>query len=177
MSDVWLLKKMKEDSEAQKNLLQEISGMKDLDDLENVNIASPVDGEVLTFDGSAWNNEVVPTAQCFDRGDMSEHDFSKEDFITDANWHDLDLSNKIPQGTSVVQLHCRASCATEGAAIQFRKKGNTNTINVSVLKIVDANEYIYPDFWVACSSDRKIQYLSSNVTWAELSIEVVKWIK
>jgi len=109
-----------------------------------------------------------------DRGDPLEHDFTKEDLITDLQWHDLDLSNIIPEGTNLVHMRVRIN-ASELGGLQFRKKGNINNLNVTVMKIQVSNVFYYEDFFVSCDYDRKIQYLASNITWTNIDILVRGW--
>jgi len=109
-----------------------------------------------------------------DRGDPDSYDFTKADFTADLQWHNLDLSAIVPEDTTLVHIRVRLSCF-DLAGLQFRKKGNTNNINNAVMKIQIANIYYYEDFFVSCDSDRKIQYLSSNVTWNNLDLIIRGW--
>ena len=109
-----------------------------------------------------------------DRGDPLDYDFTKDDFIADAQWHDLDLSSIVPEGATLIHIRVRLSCF-DLAGLQFRKKGNTNIINTAIMKIQVANIFYYEDFLVACDSSRKIQYLSSNVTWNNLDLTIRGW--
>lgn len=120
--------------------------------------------------------EQVGAITYVDRGDPENYDFTKEDLTLDLIWHDLNLSNIVPVGTSLV--HLRVKLATPSlAGLQFRKKGNTNLINAAVMKVQVANVYYYEDFLVACDSNRIIQYLASDVSWTTLDIIIRGWFE
>lgn len=109
-----------------------------------------------------------------DRGDCSEYDFCKEDFITDLNWHDLDLSNIIPKGTQLIHIRIRMASSSL-AGINFRKKGNIYGKNTAIIKSQVRNVYYYEEFFVTCDTERKIEYLASNVSWTALDIIIRGW--
>ena len=109
-----------------------------------------------------------------DRGDPSSYDFNETDFTTDLQWHDLDLSSIVPEGAKLVHIRVRLACF-DLAGLQFRKKGNNNGINTAIMKLQVANIFYYEDLFVACDSDRKIQYLASNVTWDNLDVTIRGW--
>lgn len=111
-----------------------------------------------------------------DREDPSAYDFTKEDLTTDLQWHDLDLSSIIPEGVNLIHMKVRLS-AFELGGFQLRKKGNTNDVNAATMKVQVANVYYYEDFFVTCDSNRKIQYLASNITWTNLDIVIRGWFK
>lgn len=108
-----------------------------------------------------------------DRGDPSSPDFTS--FTTDNAYHDLDLSSIVPAGTSAVCIHLTAknSAVAGGESVTFRKKGNTNSQNVSVLFSQVANVLFSGDCTVAVDSNRFIQYLFTNgAAWSSTSLTV-----
>ena len=110
------------------------------------------------------------------RGDPSVYDFTKEDFITDLQWHDLDLSNVVPEGTKLVRMKIKMVSSSLGG-ISFREKGNINEINQATIKIQVSNIYYYEEFDVNCDSNRKIEYLASDVPWTVIDIIIRGWFK
>ena len=110
-----------------------------------------------------------------DRGDLCEYDFTKNDLITDANWHVLDLSGILPEGSQRVRFRVRACTSDDSAAIQFRRKGNINTINVEVVKTQYPNRYYYDRCFLPCGIERKIEYLANNANWTVLDIAVISY--
>ena len=136
------------------------------------NLQGGTTGQYYHLNATKYNNN----SYYEDRGDPSTYDFIKTDFTTDGNWHDLDLSSIIPEETVLVHVRVRLSSSFL-AGLQFRKKGNSNTINVAVMKIQVAGVYYYEDFLVACDNDRKIQYLASNLAWTALDFSVRGWFK
>lgn len=115
--------------------------------------------------------EQVGAITYVDRGNLDVYDFTKNDFITDQNWHDLDLSNIVPVGTTLVHIRIRLSTPSL-AGFQFRKKGDVSGINAMVMKVQVANVYYYEGDFVACDSNRMIQYLVSNVTWNVIDVAI-----
>lgn len=111
-----------------------------------------------------------------DRGDPSSWDFSKTDFSTDGQWHVLDLSNIVPEGTMIVHLKIKAQIAYNNSIIAFCKKGITNKLNGTTLMIRHGNNEYYEEAWVACDADRKIEYWTSNRIWVILDMLVRGWI-
>lgn len=109
-----------------------------------------------------------------DRGDPVDYDFTINDLITDQDWHDLDLSNIIPENVLEVRLRVRLRTPSL-AGIQFRKKGNVNVINVSMKKVPVVNVYYHGDVRVTCNKDRVIQYLAGPVSWIAIDITVRGW--
>jgi len=116
----------------------------------------------------------TPSDEYVDRGDSSEYDFNVEDFTTDLQWHDLDLSSIVPEKAKLVHMRIRLSTPSL-AGINFRKKGNTNAVNTSTMKTQVANVYYYEEFFVPCDVNRMIQYMANNVSWTVLDVTVRGW--
>lgn len=113
-----------------------------------------------------------------DRGDPAVIDYAVGDLTTDATWHDLDLGTDVgvPVGAKAVLLRCTIRHATgAGNIVQFRKNGNSNVINTSNVRMQVANTLLDMDVVVPCDSDRKIEYLASNTTFATIDITVKGW--
>jgi hypothetical protein len=147
--------------------------------LNDVNIDNPMGGQNLTYNISnqKWEN-IMPCGVTgyTDRGDPSSVDFSKTDFSIDGNWHVLDLSEKVPEGATIVHFSIAALTAFNDQTIVFVKNGSVNKKNGATIRVPHgAKEYFQSD-WVACDSDRKVQYWISDVAWTTLDFLVRGWM-
>lgn len=112
-----------------------------------------------------------------DRGDPAAVDKAIGDFTTDATWRDLDLSSIVPDGAKAIALQVAVRNNTQPNGVQFRKKGNSNTINVSYVRISVNDVIVNQDVIVPCSTARVIQYNADNVTWTTLNVTVKGYFK
>lgn len=94
-----------------------------------------------------------------DRGDPAASDWDHEDLDIDSGWHDLDCSAIVTDNDAVL-IHMRVTIkdATPEMYIQFRKNGNTNTVNASVWETQVANINFRADLFVACDDSQVIEY-------------------
>jgi len=105
-----------------------------------------------------------------DRGDISAYDYSGSNFTKNGNWHDLDLSAKIPIGTKLVVLVVWLQANYAALTAGFRKNGNTRAYNVSSLVThTDATQncntiVVEPD------ENRVIEYRFASGNWMGISI-------
>ncbi|MBA7646730.1 hypothetical protein ES703_54496 [subsurface metagenome] len=112
-----------------------------------------------------------------DRGDPADYDFAVGDFITDNTWRDLDLSSVVPAGAKAVLFRIQIKDNVTSSQMEFREKGNSNTINATKLRTVVANLYHDVDWIVACDSNRKIQYRGSNLAFVAIDVIIKGWWK
>lgn len=113
-----------------------------------------------------------------DRGDPADHDFFADDLIIDNDWHDLNLSNIIPQDTKFVLIRCKLQTNLIGKKVYLRKKGNVNGINVAIASTGVSALPVYFDLWVACNgTDTPVQYKVNNVEWTSFVLTVRCWFK
>lgn len=149
-----------------------------LNDIVDVVADIPNQGDILRRNGAIWESAPAPApapVSYNDRGDPASWDFSKTAFTADGAWHVLDLSSIVPEGATVIHLGIGAVIAYSNSYIQFRKKGNINDINKKVIVILFGNKEYYEEAWVACGTDRKIEYWMSNRTWVQLDVMVRGW--
>lgn len=112
-------------------------------------------------------------AHAVDRGDPASADFVTGGLTKDGAYHDMDLSALIPAGAVFAILSVLVQCDTANKAVIFRKKGNSNAVNISEITTPVINVLIAADLIVPVSADRVIQYnASSGVTWTTLSVTV-----
>jgi hypothetical protein len=118
-------------------------------------------------------------AKFTDRGDPAAYDFTVGSFTVDNAWgHYLDLSGIIPAGTTavVLRISCTNSAANEN--IGFRKKGNSNAVNVAYARVMVAGISNDDDLVITVSSDRMIEYKCNNGgTWTGINVVVAGWWK
>jgi len=93
-----------------------------------------------------------------DRGDYVLNDFENGDFTIDGNWHELDLSGIIPEGTSAVVIRCGFHCDFVSWMFKVRKAGTTSLLRTSVGIQNVAGVKNSPNPTIGVSSSRKIEY-------------------
>ncbi len=111
-----------------------------------------------------------------DQGDPSGAHYMTGTFTTDGNWHDLDLSSKVPAGATVVHLLLNMRDNLANVAAEFRKNGNSNAQNIFWQRTQVANISIINDFFLACDANRVIEYRFSNTTWSYIQLQVRGWL-
>lgn len=110
-----------------------------------------------------------------DRGDVDTKDFTLPDFTTNLAWHDLDLSGIIPADAKGVCVRLNLKANVTNAYIFFRKKGNVNDINMSILRTQVVNLSIDNDTVISLDENRIVEYKASNVNWVVIDFVVKNW--
>jgi len=111
----------------------------------------------------------------YDRGDPLIYDFTGINFIKDGTWHDLDLSNIVPGGAVAVVLTVVMNANAPGKYIQFRKNGNTNTLNTHINYTLVENVIHYSMGIVACDTNRIIEYKVISTDVITINVCVCGW--
>jgi len=111
-----------------------------------------------------------------DRGDPAAYDFTLADFTTDDNIHELDLSAIISGNASAVVIRLRIEDDLVDSFVLLRKQGNTNSINCSVATTMVANTVIENDLVVAIGPNKKIEYRTTNTTFAKIDFIIKGWL-
>jgi len=111
-----------------------------------------------------------------DRGDPASYDFTVGDFTCDDNWHDLDLSSIIPSGAACVKIKIAIMDDEVSSSVAFRKNGNSNGIATFSTTTQTANRSLFGQGWVACDSNRVIEYKASNLEFTAINLVVTGWI-
>lgn len=148
-----------------------------MNDIVDVAVDCAMDGYILKYhaDTDLWvcEPETPPAPVSYnDRGDAASWDFSKADLSTDGQWHVLNLSDKVPEGTTLIHLKIKAQIAYNNSIIAFCKNGSVNKLNGTTLMIRHGNNEYYEEVWVACDENRKIEYWMSNRTWVILDVMI-----
>jgi len=110
-----------------------------------------------------------------DRGDTAAYDYVKEDLTIDGAWHDLDLSSIVPAGAKAILLKTSLQSANPGDAIRYRKKGNTNEINVCGCEALRANVLRTRLGITSIDTNRVIEYNADDIAWTALDIVIRGW--
>lgn len=110
-----------------------------------------------------------------DRGDPSVFDFTLVDFITDGNWHELDLSSIVPEGATAISFRLTVQSVNIADYFVFRKKGNINERNKLAVRTQVATVPSDGDGIVSCSVDRKIEYRATNTIFQAMILNISGW--
>ena len=156
------------------NLKLDVNG---LDAITTIDAAADY---VLVYDATdSTHKKILPTNlghRFVDRGDPSSVDFSVGDFTTDSTWRDLDLSSIVPVGAVAVLLHVIVKDDVTNSQMLFRRNGNSNVWNRSVVATQAANISIFADIIVSCDSNRVIEYNGiTAVAFTTISVIVKGW--
>lgn len=118
-----------------------------------------------------------------DRGDTTTYDWTITDLVLDGNWHTLDCSTKVPQGTRLIQF--KVSLSADAAGLYFRLTKNgaaATTINSLALgSIVDTHEDssvhgqpVYGYASIPCDENLCVQYKGDvSASWTSVGILVM----
>lgn len=115
------------------------------------------------------------TTSLINRGDPPLWDFLVGDFITDGQWHDLDLSGIIPENVKAISVLAAINATTVGLYVFFRQKGNSNLYNRGDIRTVVANLWNTGDMTLIPDANRKIQYQTSAATFTAIDLVVKGW--
>lgn len=112
-----------------------------------------------------------------DRGDPSSLDLDVGSMTVDSNWYDWDLSSVVPAGAIAVELRIYQTSDAAARRLLFRKKGNSNELNIIAHKHIVANG---TEMWQGkcfCNSARVIQYFVTGASgnWANIGITIRGW--
>ncbi|MCK5611571.1 hypothetical protein KAR91_57400 [Candidatus Pacearchaeota archaeon] len=113
-----------------------------------------------------------------DRGDPAAGDYILTDLTTgDSNWHDLDLGTDVgvPAGAKAVSLAILLEDNVANTRLRFRKNGNTNVFNTSVVRVQAANIVMNMDVTVPLDASAIIEYETGSATFTDLRITVKGW--
>jgi len=111
-----------------------------------------------------------------DRGDPADNDFEIGDLTADNNWHDLNLSGIVPAEAKAIHLTCVIESTLKEKFARFRKKGNINAANVLINRAQIAGVRHHTDGFVACDSNRTIQYFIQSPEINDINLSVRGWL-
>lgn len=139
-----------------------------------------IEGVYLPFGGATGNATITASYGCpkrcfIDRGDPAAASFSLVNFTTDGAWHDLDLSAIVPAGAKGVAMSVILVNAAVFKNVMFRKKGNANIWNRSLVTIQVATIPISDDIEVPIDTDRKCEYNFVAGGWVAAFVTVKNW--
>lgn len=114
----------------------------------------------------------------YERTPCGAYDWLETDFVKDNNYHTLDLSGIVPEGTSCVSLHCKGKAASIGAAKLFRvsRDGSPQHGASCRLRPQVANVEIAMLFTCGVTTDRTIRYMRPETSdFTDLVMTVKGW--
>lgn len=147
-----------------------------------VGSAATVQGNLDTHNTDEGNPHVVTAEQVgamtyVDRGDPATWDFVQGDFITDGEWHELDLSSIVPEGVRTIHFIALIRDDIIGSLVQLREKGNVNPYTKFMIRTQTAGMTICGDGIISCDVNRKIEYYATATTWNQIILQVRGWFK
>lgn len=114
-----------------------------------------------------------------DRGDVNNADFTQATLTLDSGdgvFVDLDLSGISGLvGAKVVHLFVSMTDDSFGSRLRFRKKGHTNTANISSCVMQVANVSTNNDIIIGVDTSGVLQYDTNNTSWTGIGITVKGW--
>ncbi len=117
-------------------------------------------GDIMRYDGTNW----LATSAYVDRGDIAVFDYTNDAFIADNTWRNISFrTNSIgdtvaPVGVEAVDLFVYLKDDTVGCKMEFRKNGNTNSINIGRADVHASDIAVYDEFVVSVDSDGLAEY-------------------
>jgi len=127
--------------------------------------------------GSAWKQLLTEVSGVYvDRGDLSAVDLTVSEGNKNANFHDWDLSSICPAGTKSVLISIFVSCDAAGKNLYLRKNGNSNMYALSgwTTQTTGSNQQFSQ--WVACDTNRVIEYYVQDTHITNAIFTVMGWM-
>jgi len=114
--------------------------------------------------------------QLADRGDPAAYDYTEAGLTMNNTWQNLDvLAVVIDTDASWVLLAVLLNDPNVGDNIMFRKDGNANAIAMAGVIAQVANQDVFAQVLVPCSTSQVIEY-RANAALASCDIVVLGWI-
>ena len=114
--------------------------------------------------------------QLADRGDPAAYDYTEAGLTMDNAWHNLDVSAVVVDtDASWVLLGVLLNDPNVGDNIMFRRDGNANAISMAGVIAQVANQDVFAQVLVPCSTSQVIEY-RANAALASCDIVVMGWI-
>ncbi len=132
-------------------------------------------GTGLQNDGGTLKSNDAEIVKIIDYGDSSSAGWDLTALTTDGAWHDLDLSSIVPAGAKFVLMKIYVQDDAAGSYVQLRKNGNTEIFNAFTCRTQVANQVNEQDGWVACDTNRVIEYRTANLTYTAIYLRVRGW--
>lgn len=103
-----------------------------------------------------------------DRGDVAAVDFPVTDFVTDGNWHDLDLSAKIGKGVKLVRFYFFAFSEMGIVILELKQGGNANDFNIDALQAPEQGVPLRGSVTASTNAAGIVQYKLPDITYIYL---------
>lgn len=114
-------------------------------------------------------------APSVDRGRIAEHDYVKDDFDIDGNWHELDLSGIVGEGRRLVLLYIELKSLAASNQVFFMSAEGEPSLNRIWMLTQVANRVIANDRWVYTDENGIVKYNIQDVVWTTINVSVRNW--
>lgn len=92
------------------------------------------------------------------------------DLTLDNTWRELDTTTLVPKGAKCIVCRCYLYTLTPAGQIEFRTKGNTNSINRSTVVVSVGMTEAVADIIIIPDAAGIIEYKGSAITWNVITI-------
>lgn len=120
---------------------------------------------------------VPPSSLYWLNTDLDGWTWQVDDFIKDNVFYEKDLSSLVPAGTTRVVLYIRIYNATTDGIMAWRKVGETRPNLITVIDFPGIAEHRYYQVSVDVSSELKIAYQLSPITYQWIDVAIVGGFK
>lgn len=110
-----------------------------------------------------------------DRGDPNAFDWDVGDLTTDGTWNELDCSGIVPAGATAILFQVNLVDDAANSVFYLRKKGNTNSYNYASLGTIVAGVSNRDTNLCFCDTDRKVEYMGTNLAFTTINILIRGW--
>lgn len=98
-----------------------------------------------------------------DRGDPAGFDYTEANFPVIVTWTDIDLSSIVPAGAKAILIQAQIMNPNFSEQyLKFRKNGNTNAPNASIIKTDRGGYWWNADLVIICDTNRTVEYYNSH---------------
>ncbi len=115
------------------------------------------------------------TTGYIDRGEAAVFDFDKDDLTADADWHELDLSAIIPENAKLVHITGNINYGVVAKHFAMRHTGYAEWTTINRVQTQVAGVTNFFEFSVKLDSNRKIEYILSDVAWTTVDFSIQGW--
>jgi len=108
---------------------------------------------------------------------LNSLDYMHTDLTLDGSWHDLDLSEIIPVGTTLVLIALKLMHSVARKTIRFRRKGSANNTVLTARTTGESMSVLETSLMVQPDTDGIIQYRAdSTASWGTIHIRLMGWL-
>jgi len=111
------------------------------------------------------------------KGDPAVYDrtLAAGDFVTDGNWHDLDLTNIVPVFAHAVLYDIVVQDNVANSIVVIKPKGNINLILSGAILSRVAGQLNHENQLVCVGLGGLLEYWATNTIWDVIQLVVLGW--